>query len=98
MGRVISIDGRLEVVHVKRSALGVAAENAAAANNSARDAIERAIGHAFANNRAGVIHELGRIGFEIQERTDALLTLTALAETATHCPDSIEAPGHGQAA
>lgn len=98
MGSVTSIDRRVEQIHVKRSALGVAVENAAAANAMIAAAIDKALSHAWSGNRAGVVHELGRIGFEAQARHAALLVLTNLSETATVCPDGIAAPNHGAAA
>ena len=98
MGKVISIDARTELVHVKRSALNVAAENAHAANQNARDAIERAMQHIWSGNRAAAINALNRVGFEVGERTAALMALTGLAETAVACPDRLTTPGHGRAA
>lgn len=95
---LIRFDRRSVQIQVSRAALSAAAENAHAANANARDAIDRALGHVFAGNRAGIIHELERIGFEVGERTTALTHLTNLAETATACPDHVTAPGHGRAA
>lgn len=93
---VINIDRRLQTVSVRRVALQRASENALAANQNASDALARAEQHIWSGNRGAAIHALGRIGFEIGERTAALMVLTELAETA--CPDGIAQPGHGRVA
>lgn len=96
---IIPIDRRSQQIVVSRSALSAAAENALAASRLAEEAIQRAIGHLFADNRAAAVNELNRIGFELQGRAEALEHLTALAEKApTYCPDEITEPGHGRAA
>lgn len=95
---VISLHPRVEEIHVKRSAISVAAENAQAANQNARDALDRAAQHIWSGNRAAAIHALGRIGFEVQARTDALMALTNLSEQAAVCPDGIADINHGNAA
>jgi hypothetical protein len=95
---VTSIRLRTEEIHVKRVALARASENALAASRSAQDAADRAAQHLWSGNRAGVLHALGRIGFELEARTAALMALTHVAETATACPDGIAAPNHGEAA
>lgn len=95
--RVVPINSR-ELIAVRRSYLSEAAENAIAANLSAKASIDRALNAIWSGNRAAAIHHIGRIGFEVQERTTALQRLTALAENATACPDQQTAPGHGAAA
>ncbi len=95
---VVSIRRRTEAIHVKRVLVARAAENALAANQSARDAIERATQHIWSGNRAGALHELGRMGFEVGERTEALMELTRIAEQAVACPDGLAQVGHGSAA
>lgn len=95
---VIRIDRRTAQIHVNRAALSAAAEDAHAANQSARDAIDRAVQAVWSGNRGAAIHALGRIGFEVQARTDALAALTQIAEQAAACPDQQVAPGHGRAA
>lgn len=99
MGVVISLDRRSEVVEVPRSRLSAAAENAVAASRMASEAIDRALSHLWSGNRAGAIHELHRIGFELQGRAEALAALTRLADSAPAiCPDDAASPGHGAAA
>ena len=94
---VIYMDRRSAGIHVARSTLAAAAEDALAASRMAQSAIERAERHAWSGHRAGVIHELGRIGFELQARLEALSTLTELAESSATCPDHQAKPGHGRA-
>ena len=86
-GKVISLadhDRRSQVVHVTRSSLREA-ENALAASDMADAAVERALGHAFSGNRAALVNELNRIGFELQGRRKALATLSRFAEYAPRC-------------
>ena len=80
-------DPRLEKIAVNRSALSVASENAVASTRAVQDSVDRALGHVFANNRAGVIRELERIGFENAEKLPSLLRLTALSESGAACPE-----------
>jgi hypothetical protein len=75
-------DARSSEVAVSRSALSAAAENAVGASQSIQDAVDRAIGHVWANNRPALVRELERIGFENSERLPHLLALTNLAEQA----------------
>jgi hypothetical protein len=97
--RPIGPQGASDDIVVRRAALSAAAENAAAASRNAQDAVERALGCAWANNRAGLIRELERIGFELGERLPNLLSLTRLAEESpAHCPDKHVGSGHGRAA
>lgn len=91
MGTVSRIDRRTVEVHVPRGSLSRAAENALAGSRMAQDAIERATDHIVAGDDAAALHELGRIGFELQGRTKALMALTRLAEQATACPESAAA-------
>lgn len=99
MNNVIRFDRRSEMIEVPRSRMSAAAENAVAASRMASDAIERAIAHLWGGNRAAAIHELQRIGFELQGRAEALSALAQLAESApTICPDNAATPGHGRAA
>lgn len=98
MTNVVRIDRRTDSIHVPRASLSGPAENAAAANSMVIDAVDRALNHVWSGNRVGVIHELGRIGFEAQERHAALLNLTRLAETAVVCPDNKRGSPHGRAA
>jgi S-adenosylhomocysteine hydrolase len=95
---VIRIDRRTAQIHVNRSALSAAAEDALAANQSARDAIARAEQAVWSGNRGAVLHALGRIGFEVQARTEALMALTQLTEQAVACPDGKAGAPHGAAA
>jgi hypothetical protein len=95
---LIYLDRRSETIHVSRSALSAASENALAGSRMAHNAIEKALDHVWGNNRAGVIHELGRALFEIDGRLEALLNLTNLAESTAECPDDIAQLGHGAAA
>lgn len=78
-------DARSQVVHVTRAALSAASENALAASDMASAAIDRALGHAWSGNRAALVNELGRIGFELQGRREALAQLTRFAEYAPRC-------------
>ena len=94
---VIYLDRRSDAVHVPRASLSAAAENALAANKSAMDAIERAERHIWSGNRGAAIHALGRVGYEIGERTTALMQLTHMAESAAICPDGFAQPSHGKA-
>ena len=82
LARIIPFDRRSEQVAVSRAALSAASENAAAASQSVQDAVDRALGHVWAGNRAGVVRELERIGFETAERLPQLLILTKLSEEA----------------
>lgn len=94
-------DRRSEQVAVSRAALSAASENALASNRSAQEAVDRALSHVWANQRAAAVHELSRIGFELQGRLEALANLTRMAEAApalTECPDGVAAPSHGAAA
>lgn len=95
---VIYLDGRSASIHVPRASLSAAAEDALAASRMAQEAIERAERHIWSGHRAGVLHELGRIGFELQARLEALSSLTTLAESSATCPDHQAKPGHGRAA
>jgi len=93
-------DRRSEQISVSRAALSAASESALAASRSAVDALERAMGHVWSSNRAGVVHELERAGFELGERLPHLLVLTRMAEESaalTDCPDHIAEFGHGKA-
>lgn len=98
MGTLTRIDRRTVQISVPRAALSAAAEDALAANQSARDAIVRAEQAIWSGNKGAAIHALGRIGFEIQARTAALRQLTRIAEQASACPDGVAAPSHGHAA
>lgn len=98
MGTVTRIDRRTAQISVPRALLSAAAEDAHAANENARDAIKRAEQHIWSGDRAAALHALGRIGFEIQERTAALMTLTSITEQATACPDGQVGAPHGAAA
>jgi hypothetical protein len=95
---LIYLDRRSETIHVSRSALSAASENALAGSDMALSAIDRAVGHVWSGNRAALLNELGRIGFELTERRDALANLTRMAEESHTCPDHITEPGHGKAA
>ena len=77
-------DRRSQVVHVTRSTLREA-ENALAASDMANAALDRALGHAFGGNRAALVNELNRIGFELQGRREALAALSRFAEWAPVC-------------
>lgn len=83
--RLADHQGASPVVHVTRAALSAAAENALAASDMAEAAIARAEGHAFGGNRAALVNELNRVGFELAHRREALTRLTRMAETAPRC-------------
>ena len=91
-------DPRLERVAVNRSTLRAASENATAASQSLQDAVDRALGHCFASNRAGVVRELERIGFESGQRLPHLLALTKLSEEAPALVDGAWTPSNSAGA
>ena len=95
---VIRMDRRTVAIHVPRAALAAASENALAASRNVADALERAQAYIWTGNRAGLVHELSRIGHEVEGRTEALANLARLAESAAECPDGVAAPSHGAAA
>ena len=92
-------DPRLDEVAVRRFHLSKASENGLAATDMALAAIQRAERHVFSGNRAALINELGRIGFELTNRRESLAFLAGVADSAPALdPDGIAAPGHGAAA
>ena len=91
-------DHRTEQVAVPRAALSAAAENAVGASRSAADALERALGHIFASNRAGAVHEIERARFELDQRLPNLLVLTRLSEDAPALVDGSWKPARSNGA
>lgn len=85
-------DRRSEQISVSRAALSAASENSLAASKSIADAVDRAMACVWANNRAGAIHNLERIGFEAQARSEALSKLTNIAERAPALEDGAFVP------
>ena len=82
---LLRMDRRSVDIHVSRSLLSEAAENALAGTRMVQEAVERAMTHIALGEERAAIHQLGRIGFEMENRLAALMTLTEIAEQADIC-------------
>lgn len=71
---------RTDSIAVPRSLVRQAAEDAVAASDMACAAVSRALQHFYQGNRAALLNELGRIGFELQEHRCSAAILAGLAD------------------
>lgn len=71
---------RTDRIAVPRALVRQAAEDAVAASDMASAAVGRALQFFYLNNRASLLNELNRIGFELQEHRHSAALLAGFAD------------------